>query len=434
MPLVADLTSRGLLQQASDPQLDAKIEQLRSSGRFVSAYVGFDPTADSLHVGHFMGILGLIYAQRNGVRPIAIVGGATGLIGDPSGKTSERVLLTKEAVAQNVQGLRKVLEKFLDFNHPTAPALIVNNLDWFGAMSAVDFLRDVGRAFRLGPMLAKESVKVRMESSEEGMSYTEFSYQLLQAYDFYRLYRDHGCVLQLGGSDQWGNITAGIDLIRKNEGESGHVFGITWPLMTDSTGKKLGKSEGNAIWLSADKTSVFDFYQYWVREIPDADVRRFLGYFTFLPQEQIDAVVAEHEKSPEKRIGQKKLAEEMTRLVHGGDAARQAVSTSQTLYGSATGKLDDAAIDALAAGGAPTTTIPRAKLESGWPVADALVETGLAKSKSDARRLVQQGGLYLNNLPFPADPAATLNAAHLATPTALVLRSGKKNYRLVRVQ
>lgn len=431
MPLVTDLQSRGLLHQASDPQLDAKLEQLKRQ-RSIAAYVGFDPTANSLHVGHFMGIMGLIYAQRNGIRPIAVVGGATGLIGDPSGKTSERQLLTKEDVARNAEGIKKLLSRFLDFDHPTAPATIVNNLDWCGSMSAVDFLRDIGRNFRLGPMLAKESVKVRMESSEEGMSYTEFSYQLLQGYDFYRLYKDRDCVLQLGGSDQWGNITAGIDMIRKAEGESGNVFAITWPLMTTSAGEKFGKSEGNAVWLTADRTKPFDFYQFWLRS-EDADVKRYLQRLTFLPLSEIDALMAQHEKSPEQRLPQKKLSEEMTRLVHGEEITREAIAASKTLYGSSSDQLDSAAIEALASQGVPTTTIPRSKLEAGWGILDALVETGLVKSKSDARRLVQQSGLYLNNQPFPADPNAVLKPQNLATESALVLRSGKKNYRLVRV-
>jgi tyrosyl-tRNA synthetase len=432
MPLVADLQSRGLLHQASDPNLDARLADLMAK-RPIAAYAGFDPTADSLHVGHFMGILGLIHAQRNGIRPIAIVGGATGLIGDPSGKTTERVMLTTDAVAENVKGIRKVLERFLDFNHPTAPAMIVNNLDWFGPMSVVDFLRDVGRAFRLGPMLSKESVKLRMEAGDEGMSYTEFSYQLLQGYDFYRLYKDRDVVLQLGGSDQWGNITAGIDVIRKLEGESGHAFAVTWPLITDSAGRKIGKSEGNSVWLSADKTSPFDFYQYWVRDTQDADVARFLTRLTFLPLPEVDAIVAEHVKQPEKRLAQKRLAEEVTRLVHGPEATRQAIAASNTLYGGGgVDLLDAAAVEALAAQGVATTNIPRARFDAGLSIVDAAIETGLGKSKSDIRRLIQQGGLSVNNAPV-ADVNATFTPDHLIANGAIVLRAGKKNYRLLRV-
>jgi tyrosyl-tRNA synthetase len=435
MPLVADLQSRGLLAQASDPQLDEKLARMIASGKPVAAYAGFDPTADSLHVGNFVAILGLMYAQRNGIRPIAVVGGATGLIGDPSGKTSERQLQTKETVASNVGGIQRVLERFLDFNHPAAPAAIANNLDWFGPMSAIDFLRDVGKHFRIGPMLAKDSVRARMEQSAEGMSYTEFSYQLLQGYDFYRLYKDRGCVLQMGGSDQWGNITAGIDVIRKLDGESGHAFGVTLPLITTSSGQKFGKSEGNAVWLTPDKTSVFDFYQFWLRT-EDADVGRYLRFFTFLPIGEIEALAADHAASPERRVAQKKLAEEMTTLVHGAEATRRAMAASRMMYGgggSSVEQLTDESIEALAGQGVPTTTIDRAKLEAGWPVLDAVVETGLAKSKSDARRLVEGGGFYLNNHAL-GDVKASLGVANLATATAMVLRSGKKNYRLVRVK
>ena len=431
MPLVADLESRGLLHQASDPRLDARLAELAARSP-IAAYAGFDPTADSLHVGNFIPILGLMYAQRNGVRPIAVVGGATGLIGDPSGKESERQLQTKEMVALNVVGIRSVLERFLDFNHPTAPATIVSNLDWFGPMSAIDFLREVGKHFRIGTMLAKDSVRSRMEASAEGMSYTEFSYQLLQGYDFYRLYRDHHCVAQLGGSDQWGNITAGIDLIRKLEGEGGHAFGITMPLITTSSGAKFGKSEGNAVWLSADRTSPFDFYQFWLRT-EDADVDRYLRFFTFVSIAEIESLVKEHRQSPEKRLAQKRLAEEMTTLVHGQDAVAKAVAASNTMYGGGMDQLDEAAIDALAAQGVHSITIDRTKLENGWPVVDAVVESGLAKSKGEARRLIAQGGLYVNNKAW-ADVNAALTAEQLATQTALVLRSGKKNYRLVRIQ
>jgi len=428
MPLVADLKSRGLLQQVSDPDLDATLAKLASQ-RPIAAYAGFDPTADSLHVGNFIAILGLMHAQRNGIRPIAIAGGATGLIGDPSGKTAERQLQTKQTIARNLEGISRVLERFLDFKDPKSPAMIINNLDWIGPMSAIDFLRDVGKHFRIGAMLAKESVRARMEASQEGMSYTEFSYQILQGYDFYRLYKDHGCVLQLGGSDQWGNITAGIDLIRKLEG--GNAFGLVMPLITTSSGAKFGKSEGNAVWLSADRTSPFDFYQFWLR-VEDADVARYLRYFTFLPLTEIDALVAEHHKSPEKRLAQRRLAGEMTELVHGKEAMRQAVAASQTLYGGDAGKLDASAIDALAAQGVASIGIPRARLDGGYSLIDACVESGLAKSKSEARRLIQQGGLYVNNAPV-GDVNLTLGAGHLVAQTAVVLRSGKRNYRLIRV-
>jgi tyrosyl-tRNA synthetase len=276
-------------------------------------------------------------------------------------------------------------------------------------------------------------VKLRMEGSDEGMSYTEFSYQLLQGYDFYRLYKDHGVVLQLGGSDQWGNITAGIDVIRKLEGESGHAFALTWPLLLDSAGKKMGKSEGNPVWLSAEKTSPFDFYQYWVRNVEDADAERFLKNITFLPLEEIAQIVAEHAKAPEKRTAQRRLAEEITRIVHGEAATKQAIAASNTLYGGGgVESLDAAAVEALAAQGVPTTEVARSRFDSGMAVIDAVVETGLAKSKSDARRLMQQGGLSVNNTPV-ADHNAKFTAEHLIANSAIVLRAGKKNYRLLRI-
>lgn len=431
MQLLADLMSRGLYQQISEPALDKRLTELAARGP-IAAYAGFDPTADSLHVGNFMGILALMHAQRNGICPIAIVGGATGLIGDPSGKSSERQLHTKETVAKNVEGVRKVLERFLDFNHPTAPAQIVSNLEWFGPMSAIDFLRDVGKHFRIGSMLAKDSVKSRMSASDEGMSYTEFSYQLLQGYDFYRLFKDRNCVLEMGGSDQWGNITAGIDLIRKLDGEGGNAFGLTWPLVTTSSGQKFGKSEGNAIWLSADRTSPFDFYQFWLRT-EDSDVARYLGYFTFLPMPEVEAIVAEHRKAPEKRLAQKRLATEMTTLVHGEQATAQAVAASNTLYGGAVQALDAAAVEALAAQGVATTMIAPAQIEAGWSILDAAVATGLAKSKGEARRLVAQSGLSVNNV-VATDANAMLKKSDLVAGSAIVLRGGKKNYRLVRIQ
>lgn len=430
MGIVADLQSRGLFHQVSALDLDTRLEQLKARCP-VAAYAGFDPTADSLHVGNFVAILGLMYAQKNGLRPIAIVGGATGLIGDPSGKTSERQLQTKEMVAGNVQGIRKVLEKFLDFDHPTAPAKIVNNLDWFGSMSAIDFLRDVGRHFRIGTMLSKDSVRSRMDASEEGMSYTEFSYQLLQGYDFYKLYTEHDCVLQLGGSDQWGNITAGIDVIRKIVGESGNAYGLTLPLITTASGAKFGKSEGNAVWLTADKTSPFDFYQFWLRT-EDADVARYLRFFTFLTLEEIDALMDDHGTAPEKRVAQKRLAEVMTRLVHGDAALQQATAASDALYGGGVQQLDAAAIDALAAQGVASVVVPADQLQAGVGVIDAAVLSGLAKSKGEARRLVSQGGFYVNNAAI-ADISVMLTTKDLVAGKAIVLRSGKKNYRLLRI-
>jgi tyrosyl-tRNA synthetase len=429
MHLIADLQSRGLIHQLTDPDIDARLSDM-ARRRPITCYAGFDPTADSLHAGNLVTIICLMHAQRNGITPIAVVGGATGLIGDPSGKSAERELATKEEVARSAEGIRRVLERFLDFKHPTAPARLVNNLDWFGPMSAIDFLRDIGKHFRVGSMLAKEFVRSRLGEAEEGISYTEFSYQLVQGYDFYRLYKDYNCVLQVGGSDQWGNITAGKDLIRKLEGEGGTAFGATTPLITDSAGAKFGKSEGNAVWLTAERTSVFEFYQFWLRT-QDADASRYLKCFTFLPLEEIAAIVAEHEKAPEKRVAQRRLADEVTTMVHGADSAAKARAAAQTIYGGQMAEFTEETIEALGRE-VPTTTIPRAKLEAGWPLVDAAIETGLAKSKGEARRLIAQGGLYVNNKPV-SDANLKLGADHLATASALVIRSGKKTYRLVRI-
>jgi tyrosyl-tRNA synthetase len=435
MELIAELESRGLMQQVSDPEGDRKLVALKAKaqGQSIAAYVGFDPTADSLHLGNFLGIIALMYCQKHGIRPIAVVGGATGLIGDPGGKTTERAMLTKEIVAQNVVGVRGVLERFLDFNHPTAPASIVSNLEWFGEMSAIDFLRDVGRYFRVGNMLAKDSVKSRMEagSGEQGMSYTEFSYQLLQGYDFYRLYKDHRCVLQMGGSDQWGNITAGTDLIRKLEGESGNAFALTWPLMTTSSGQKFGKSEGNAVWLSAEKTSPFDFYQFWLRS-EDGDVERFLRSFTFLSLAEISAVAAEHAQAPERRVGQKRLADEVTRLVHGEAELQRVLAATSALFGSGAGEaLTGATVAALTTQGVSTTEIERSRLEAGLTVIDVCVAAGLGGSKGEVRRLMQGGGIYVNNVGV-SDPATVVRAEELIDGRYLLLRRGKKENRIVK--
>ena len=424
MHLLGDLQSRGLLHQSTAENLDDKLAALAKT-HSIAAYAGFDPTADSLHVGNFIPICGLIHAQRNGIRPIAVVGGATGLIGDPGGKRTERQLLTKEQVQHNTEGIRRVLERFLDFEHPTAGALIVNNLAWFSPMLAIDFLRDLGKHFRVGPMLAKESVRARMADSDEGLSYTEFSYQLLQAYDFHQLYKQHRCVLQLGGSEQWGNITAGIETIRKLHGDEAEVFGVTLPLITTSSGEKFGKSEGNAVWLSDDRTSCYDFYQFWLRT-EDRDAGRYLRLFTFVPLDEIASL----ERDQTTRAPQQRLALEMTRLVHGDDALEQAISAAQIMYGGAiTASIDNKTLAAVF-DHVPTIEVAQEKLADGWSSIEAAVASGLCKSKGEARRLITQGGFYVNNQPRK-NPDQPLTRGDLINHTTIVLRSGKKNYRLV---
>lgn len=415
------LRERGLLNDLTDPALEALLQK-----QSITVYVGFDPTADSLHIGNMVGILILRHFQLAGHKPIALVGGATGMIGDPSGKSSERNLQTVEQVQHNIAGIKKDLARILEFDGPNA-ALLLNNGDWLGGIGFIDFLRDVGKFFRVGEMLGKESVRARLDS-ESGMSFTEFSYSLLQAYDFKYLFEKHGCMLQSGGSDQWGNIVSGIDLIRRTLGA--HAYGMTTPLLVDSQGRKMGKSAGGAIFLNPEKLPVYDFYQFWVRQ-EDADVERFLKMMTFLPLAEIAAVMAEHSVDASKRLAQKKLAFEVTRLVHGEAEARRAEESAQALFGGEVRNASDADLRAMLQG-APTVQLARADLANGLAIADLLVSTKLAESKKDAKRLLGQNGVYLNNgaQPWPAEER-TLTPAHLASESMLILRTGKKNYCLV---
>lgn len=422
MDVLADLRRRGMVHQTTD---DAGLPAwLAEKPR--TLYAGFDPTADSLHVGHLVGMMILRRFQRAGHRPIAIVGGATGMIGDPSGKSDERNLLSKETIEANVAGMRAQMRKILDFDGPNG-AQLLNNLDWIGPFSYLDFLRDVGKNFSVNTMLAKDSVKARL-GSEAGLSYTEFSYMLLQAYDFVKLNETHGCELQVGGSDQWGNITAGIDLARRMRGVQ--LFGMTCPLLTDSEGRKMGKSEkSGTVWLSPEKTPPYVFYQYWIN-LPDADVGRCLGFFTDLSHEELDTLDAARAANPGKRESQVKLAEELTKLVHGDAAVAKVQRASQILFGAEIDKLSDAELSEIFAD-VPSKESPRAGLDAGLNIVDALVAAGLAKSKGDARRAVQQGGAYVSNRRIE-DPATNLTAEHLAGESVMVLRSGKKSYALLR--
>ncbi|MBL9084629.1 MAG: tyrosine--tRNA ligase [Planctomycetales bacterium] len=422
MDVLSDLRRRGMVHQTTD---DAGLPAwLAEKPR--TLYAGFDPTADSLHVGHLVAMMILRRFQRAGHRPIAIVGGATGMIGDPSGKSDERNLLTKDALAANVEGMRAQMRKFLDFDGPRG-ALLLNNFDWIGPFSYLDFLRDVGKNFSVNTMLAKDSVKARL-GSDAGLSYTEFSYMLLQAYDFVKLNETHGCELQVGGSDQWGNITAGIDLARRMRGVQ--LFGMTCPLLTDSEGRKMGKSEKTGtVWLSPEKTSPYTFYQYWIN-VADADVAKCLALFTDLSYEELDALDAARAANPGKRESQQKLAEELTKLVHGEEALAKVKRASQILFGAEIDKLSDAELNEIFAD-VPSRESPRAGLDAGLNIVDALVAAGLAKSKGDARRAVQQGGAYVSNRRVD-DPATLLTAEHLAGEATMVLRSGKKSYALLK--
>jgi tyrosyl-tRNA synthetase len=418
--VVAILNERGLLDQVTGPGIHTLVKAP------TAVYAGFDPTSSSLQAGNLVTIMALAHFQRCGHRVIAVAGGATGRIGDPSGKSEERKLLTEDEVERNLVGIRENLSRILDFEHPTAPAVIVNNNDWLGSYTFIGFLRDVGKHFRMGTMLGKESVRARL-SSEAGMSFAEFSYQLLQAYDFLRLYDDAGCRVQIGGSDQWGNIVAGTDLIRRLRG--GEAFGLTIPLVCDSAGRKFGKSEGNAVYLDARRTSVYDFYQFFMRTA-DADVGRFLRIFTFLPPDEIAALDTAVRETPEARAAQKRLAEETTRLVHGDAGLASAQRASAALFGaSMEGLRADELLRVFAQ--APSSELPVERLR-GAGVLDVAEAAGLCSSRGEARRLAAGGGLYINNRRVE-DPAAVLGDDDIIDGRLLVLRSGKKTFRLVKV-
>jgi tyrosyl-tRNA synthetase len=413
------LEQRGFIAQSSDPSLPELLAQKK-----VTVYAGFDPTADSLHLGHVVPIMALAHLQRAGHRALMVVGGATGMIGDPSGRSEERNLLTAEQIAHNVRAVRSQMERFLEFGGAN-PATILDNFDWIGRMSFIDWLREVGKYFTVGYMLAKESVQRRLE---QGISYTEFSYMTLQAYDYLHLYDTEQCTLQVGGTDQWGNITAGIDLIRRLR--QGQAFGLTLPLVTTSSGEKFGKSAGNALWLDPARTPAWDFYQYLVRQ-DDRDVIRFLKLYTFLPLEQIAALEQATRERPEKREAQKALAWEGTRMVHGEAVAREMVHAAEVVYHAEIKGISDQTLAAIFAS-VPATSITAAELDAGIDLPAILARTALASSKGEARRLLQAGGVYVNNV--RQGPEDKLNRASLASESFIVLRTGKKNYHLVRVE
>ncbi len=422
--IIAELAWRGLLNQTTDDKHLAAWLMEKSR----SVYIGFDPTADSLHVGHLLQVMTLRRFQRAGHRPIALVGGATGMIGDPSGKSAERNLLSVEVLRANVEAMGKQLARFLDFDCGPTSALMVNNYDWMGKFGYLEFLRDVGKHFPVNVMLGKDSVKSRLERTDSGLSYTEFSYMLLQAYDFVTLYDTCGCELQAGGSDQWGNITAGIDLARRMR--SVQLYGLTAPLLTKSDGTKMGKTESGALWLDPAKTSPYRFYQYWIN-LADADVGKCLRYLTDLDRETIEEIEVQHAAAPDKREAQKRMASELTRLVHGEEGLASAIRATSVLFGAEIVHLNDAELAEIFAD-VPSRELSRDQLAGeGLPVVDALVESGLAKSKGEARRTLAQGGAYLNNRRLE-QPDLKLGLDALASETVMVLRAGKKNYALLR--
>ncbi|MBN2713367.1 MAG: tyrosine--tRNA ligase [Planctomycetes bacterium] len=421
--IIEELKARNLLEQVSDEGL----KDILAKG-MVPFYTGYDPTSKSLQIGNLCAILTQRRLQLAGHKPVVIVGGATGMIGDPSGKSAERNLLDEAAIEANVAAQRKQLEKLLDFNCGENSAVIMNNHDWLGKFSFIEFLRDVGKRFRLGEMLAKESVKRRFESPE-GMSFTEFTYQMLQAYDFMYLYREHGVRLQVGGGDQWGNITAGIDLVRKVEG--GQAYGLVIPLITDSQGKKFGKSEGNAIYLDPEMTSPYQMYQYLINT-DDQCVIRYLKAFTFLSLDEIAEIEKTVAESPEKREAQKTLASELTKIVHGEDGLKSAEAATKIFFGEKIENLSDKDLLSIFKD-VPSVSISKNRLGAGINIMDLLAETPLFASKSEARRSLQQNGVSMNNSKLEGiEQTITMN--DLASESTLVLRKGKKNYCIVKVE
>ncbi|HNV20093.1 MAG TPA: tyrosine--tRNA ligase [Candidatus Hydrogenedentes bacterium] len=420
MRLIEELEWRGLVNQVTHPELGDRLEQER-----FTFYCGFDPTAESLHIGNLVPIMGMMHLQRRGHRPLVLVGGGTGLIGDPSGKTEERKLQTRENLERHLAGIRTQLGRLLAFEGDNA-ATLVNNADWLGELRLLDFLRDIGKHFSVNVMLAKESVRARLEDRDHGISYTEFTYSLLQAYDFLHLHDSFGCRLQVGGSDQWGNIVAGMDLTRRLR--QSETFGLTFPLVTKSDGAKFGKSEQGNVWLDPARTSPYKFYQFWINQA-DADVPRLLRYFTFLPQEEIAGLEQELAAAPEKRAAHRRLAEEVTAMIHGQDQLANAVKASQAMFGGELSGLDDATLEDIFSE-MPSTRFPREALTSGKALLDVLVESGVFPSKGEARRTIKSGGVYLNNERIAED--ARLSEASLCSERIAVVRKGKKHYHLLK--
>ena len=424
MDIFSELTWRGLIHQTTDEKHLA--EWLADGSRTV--YVGFDPTAPSLHVGSLMPLMTLRRFQKAGHHPLALVGGATGMIGDPSGKSQERNLLSADSLEDNIQGLKSQMLKFLDFTPGPFAAVLVNNFDWMRQFSYLDFLRDIGKNFPVNVMLAKDSVKSRIGRDEGGISYTEFSYMLLQAYDFVHLYDKYGCELQVGGSDQWGNITAGIDLARRMRNT--HLYGITSPLLTKVDGSKMGKTESGTVWLSPERTSPYAFYQYWIN-IDDADIGMCLRYLTELEREEIEALDASRTESPHLRESQKRVAEELTRLVHGSPGLASAQRASNAFFGAQIDKSSDEQLLEIFSD-VPSKELVMERLEDdGLNIVDAMREAGLANSNGEARRAVQQGGAYVNNRRVDSIETS-LTTQNLVGESIIVLRSGKKKYALLR--
>ena len=423
MNILDELKWRGLVADCTD---ESELQKRLGTG-MTTLYCGFDPTADSLHVGNLVPLLGLRRFQLSGHRPIAVAGGATGSIGDPSGKASERQLLSKETLSGNIDRLKTQLSNWLDFGGSPNSARLVDNAEWTTPVGHLEFLRDIGKHFSVNMMVSKESIRARMQDREAGISYTEFSYMLLQAFDFYYLRKEQDCELQIGGSDQWGNITAGIDLCRKKLGKQ--AYGLTLPLITNTDGSKFGKTEAGAVWLDPEKTSVYRFYQFWIRT-DDRDVIRYLKFFTFLTRDEIDALEKAHLEKPELREAHKALARSVTALIHGDSAVNEAIHASEILFGGGLDGVSESTFKEIS-GEVPSTTIEQTKLQGdGVPIVELLVLAEMSSSKGQARKDISGGGIYVNNI-RETDTQRFLKIDAFLYGKHLLLRKGKRNYTVV---
>ncbi|MET0243922.1 MAG: tyrosine--tRNA ligase [Flavitalea sp.] len=422
MNLIEELRWRGMVQDMM-PGTDEQLNKEMTTG-----YIGFDPTADSLHIGSLVPIILLVHLQRAGHRPIALVGGATGMIGDPSGKSQERNLLNEEDLAKNVAGIRAQLERYLDFNPALPnPAQMVNNFDWFKTISFIDFLRDTGKHITINYMMAKDSVKKRIEG-EVGLSYTEFAYQLMQGYDFYWLFNNMGCKLQMGGSDQWGNITTGTELVRRKAG--GEAFAFTCPLIKKADGGKFGKTEKGNVWLDTSRTSPYEFYQFWLNA-NDSDAEGWIKIFTFLEKDVIDKLIAEHRENPGARALQKTLAKEVTTFVHGAEAYDEAITTTRKLFADLTAPASSlSAEDLETMAGVVKIDFALSAINTGIDIITFLAESSIFPSKGEARKMIQNGGVSINRTKV-SDVAFKLSEADLLHSKYILVQKGKKNYYLV---
>ena len=427
--IIAELQWRGLVHDIMPGTEEQLLKEMTAT------YIGFDPTSDSLHIGSLVPIILLVHLEKFGHKPIALVGGATGMIGDPSGKSDERNLLDEATLASNVAGIKAVLSRFLDFNSTTINApVLVNNYDWMKELSFINFARDVGKRITVNYMMAKDSVKKRLSGEGEGMSFTEFTYQLIQGYDFYYLHKHYHCLLQMGGSDQWGNITTGTELVRRMNEEGAKAYAMTCPLITKADGSKFGKSEGGNVWLTADKTSVYKFYQFWLNT-SDLDAEKYIKIFTFLDQDTIEALIVAHLEAPHLRVLQKRLAAEVTTFVHSAADLENAIQASGILFGNASAEdlkqLDEATFLEVF-DGVPQAEISRAEMERGIDIVAVLNEkTGFFKSNGEARRALTANSISVNKEKVTED--FVLSSKDLINNQFVLLQSGKKNYFVIRV-